>query len=92
MFEGHNISETAFDSLKVDYPELHSKFWGQLQMLLRKMLAAALSGGGNKLPSSQPALSSYVSGDTVKLREIYGKSLKSSDFRQFDAMYSLWIS
>lgn len=92
MFEGRNISETSFNELKVDYPEFHSKFWGQLQMLLRKMLAAALSGGGNKPPVSQPAPSSYISGDAAKLRELYGKSLNSSDFNQFDDMYSLWIS
>ncbi|PON79525.1 Tetratricopeptide-like helical domain containing protein [Parasponia andersonii] len=92
MFEGRNISKTSFDLLKVDYPELHSKFWSQLQMLLRKMLAAALSGGGNKPSASQPTPSSCISGDAVKLRELYGNSLKSSDFNQLNAMYSLWIS
>lgn len=92
MLEGRNISETTFDSLKVDYPDLHSKFWGQLQMLLKKMLAAALSGGANRPPASHSTPSSNTSGDAGKLRHLYGKSLKSSDFSQLNAMYSLWTS
>ncbi|KAM6545904.1 hypothetical protein CsatB_026640 [Cannabis sativa] len=94
MFEGRNISETAFNSLKIDDPKLHSKFWGQLQILLRNMLASVLSVGGNKpsSPQAQPAPSPYISGDAVKLRELYGKSLTSSDFSQLNAMYLLWTS
>ncbi|KAF4362453.1 hypothetical protein G4B88_016036 [Cannabis sativa] len=94
MFEGRNISETAFNSLKIDDPKLHSMFWGQLQILLRNMLASVLSVGGNKpsSPQAQPAPSPYISGDAVKLRELYGKSLTSSDFSQLNAMYLLWTS
>ena len=93
MLEGRNVLEPTFDLLKVDYPELHSRFWGQLQMLLKKMLAATISGGANKTSVSQSSpMTNNVSGDAIKLREIYGKALKSSDFSQLNAIYSLWTS
>ncbi|KAH7524978.1 hypothetical protein FEM48_Zijuj06G0176500 [Ziziphus jujuba var. spinosa] len=91
MLEGRHLPETNLESLKINHPELHSKFWSQLQTLLKKMLAVALSASGNK-PPSQPAPVSNRSVDAGKLRELYKISLKSSNFSQLHAMYSLWIS
>ncbi|XP_071722970.1 uncharacterized protein [Rutidosis leptorrhynchoides] len=80
LLEGRHIPKANFDSLKHEYPELHSRFWNQLQLLLKNMLAAAL-----KPTSGKAALSV----DPLKLRELYKMSLKTTDL---DDMYSLWTS
>lgn len=89
LLDGRHLPETNSESLRNNHPELHSKFWSQLQMLLKNMLAVALSASGNK-PSSQPAPVSNRSVDAGKLRELYKRSLKSTDFSELQCMYSLW--
>ncbi|MED6113887.1 hypothetical protein PIB30_074990 [Stylosanthes scabra] len=75
MLEGRHVSETCNDTFSISYPELHAKYWSQLQMLLKKMLAILLSSTANKSPS-QPSLSSGKLGDGGKIRELYKMSLK----------------
>ncbi|KAK7277286.1 hypothetical protein RIF29_18437 [Crotalaria pallida] len=87
MLEGRLVSDTFSSS----YPELHAKYWSQLQMLLKKMLAATISSCANKSPS-QPSSTSSRFGDGGKIRELYKMSLKCSDIDQLHAMYDLWIS
>lgn len=91
MLEGRHLAEMNSDLMKNNHPELHSKFWSQLQMLLKRMLAVALSASGNK-PPPQPAPLSNRSVDAGKLRELYKKSLRSTDFGELQAMHSLWNS
>lgn len=93
MLEGRHISDAISDSFRTDYPEINSKFWGQLQMLLKKMLSLALSANANKPAAfAQPIPSSSKCGDAGKLRELYKMSLKSSKLSQLHAMHTLWTS
>lgn len=91
MLEGRYVSETDSDSLKTDHSEILAKFWSQLQMLLKKMLAVALAARANKSPVQPPSISNR-SGDAEKLRELYKISLKSTKLSQLDDMHSLWTS
>ncbi|KAJ4845092.1 hypothetical protein Tsubulata_037913, partial [Turnera subulata] len=93
MFEGRHVSENMSDSFGTDYAKVHAKFWGQLQMILKKMLAMTLAANTNKGSSvtpPTPPLNRH--GDAGKLRELYKMSLKSSDLSQLHAMYTLWTS
>uniref|UniRef100_A0A2P2J5X6 Uncharacterized protein LOC105108957 isoform X2 n=3 Tax=Rhizophora mucronata TaxID=61149 RepID=A0A2P2J5X6_RHIMU len=94
MLEARHISETISDSFETDYPEVHAKFWSQLQMLLKKMLSTTLCVNTNKSSSSglQPTQASNRSGDARKLRELYKMSLKSANLSQLCVMHSLWTS
>ncbi|XP_061350050.1 uncharacterized protein LOC133295260 isoform X2 [Gastrolobium bilobum] len=91
MLEGRHVSDTNADTFSTRYPELHAKYWSQLQMLLKKMLAMTLSPSANKSPC-QPSSTSSRFGDGGKIRELYKMSLKGTDMVQLDTMYSLWIS
>ncbi|VVB11601.1 unnamed protein product [Arabis nemorensis] len=87
LLEGRLISKTFAESLKNDDPELYLKFWVQLQMVLKRMLALSLpTGGANKSQSSGR------SGDSGKLRELYKTSLKSTSLDDLNAMHVLWAS
>ncbi|KAL1188627.1 hypothetical protein V5N11_009794 [Cardamine amara subsp. amara] len=87
LLEGRHISKTNADSLKTEDSELYSKFWAQLQMVLKRMLALSLPAeGANK---SQTV---GRSGDSVKLRELYKSSLKSTSLSDLNGMYMLWTS
>ena len=93
MLEGRHISEKDLDSFRTNHPDIHAKFWSQLQMLLKKMLAVTSSAGANKSsPVSQPNQVSNKAGDAVKLRELYKMSLKSTDMCELHAMHVLWTS
>ncbi|XP_062163942.1 uncharacterized protein LOC133870752 [Alnus glutinosa] len=93
MLEGRHISEKDSDSFRTNYPEIHAKFWRQLQMLLKKMLAVTTSASANKSsPVSQPNQVSNKAGDAGKLRELYKMSLKSTDMSELHAMHALWTS
>lgn len=92
MLEGRHLSEANPDSVRINYPELHCKFWSQLQMLLKKMLYMALSATGSNSPASKPTPASNRFLDAGKLRELYKRSLVPDDFSQLHAMYSLWTS
>ncbi|GMI90737.1 hypothetical protein like AT1G35660 [Hibiscus trionum] len=93
LLEARHVPEAFADSFSMEYPELHAKFWSQLQALLKKMLATNLSVNSNKSSSdNQSATASNRSGDAEKHRELYKMSLKSTDMRQLHAMHSLWSS
>lgn len=89
LLDGRQISETTLNALKASHPGIHAKFWGQLQMLLKNMLASTLAASGSKSPTH--AVTSKP-GDAVKLKELYKMSLKSTEFSQLHVMHSLWIS
>ncbi|KAJ1435989.1 hypothetical protein SESBI_04541 [Sesbania bispinosa] len=91
MLEGRHVSDTNADTFSTNYPELHAKYWSQLQMLLKKMLATMISSSTNK-SLCQPSSTSSRFGDGGKIRELYKMSLKSMDMVQLHSMYSLWIS
>ncbi|KAM1030417.1 hypothetical protein TB1_033632 [Malus domestica] len=92
LLEGRYVSETDSDCLKTNHPEVHAKFWNQLQMLLKKLLGMALSSRASKSSVSQPASVSNRCGDTEKLRQLYKFSLNSTKLNQLDAMHFLWTS
>ncbi|XP_022773517.1 uncharacterized protein LOC111315777 isoform X2 [Durio zibethinus] len=93
LLEARRVSEAFSNLFRTDYPELHAKFWSQLQMLLKKMLAMYLSINSNKSTSdTQSTTTSNRSGDAGKLRELYKMSLNSTDLSQLHAMYTLWSS
>ncbi|XP_020233560.1 uncharacterized protein LOC109813725 [Cajanus cajan] len=91
MLEGRHVSDTNDDTFSISYPELHAKYWSQLQMLLKKMLTTTLSSSANKSPS-QPSSTSSRFGDGGKIRELYKMSLKGTDMAQLHKMYTLWTS
>lgn len=92
MLEGRHVSDTDADTFSTSYPELHAKYWSQLQMLLKKMLATTLSSSANKSSPSQSSSTPSKFGDGGKIRELYKMSLKGADMVQLHAMYGLWIS
>lgn len=92
MLEGRHVSDTDADTFITSYPDLHAKYWSQLQMLLKKMLATTLSSSANKSPVSQSSSTSSKFGEGGKIRELYKMSLKGADMVQLHAMYGLWIS
>ncbi|XP_056167993.1 uncharacterized protein LOC115681614 isoform X2 [Syzygium oleosum] len=91
LLDGRQISETTSNALKACHPEIHAKFWGQLQTLLKNMLASTLAATGSKSPAHTVSIPSKP-GDAAKLKELYRMSLKSTEFRQLHVMHSLWIS
>ncbi|MBA0808537.1 hypothetical protein Gohar_024267 [Gossypium harknessii] len=93
LLEARYVSEAFADIFSTEYPELHAKYWNQLQTVLKKMLAVNLSVNSNKSSTETvSATTSNRSGDAGKLRELYKMSLKSTDIRQLHAMYSVWSS
>ncbi|KAM3712015.1 hypothetical protein ACB098_01G152400 [Castanea mollissima] len=93
MLEGRHLSDKDSDSFQISYPEIHEKFWRQLQMLLKKILAMTISASANKSASvSQPNPVTNRSGDAEKLRELYKMSLKFTDMSQLHVMHALWTS
>ncbi|KAL2538876.1 hypothetical protein Fot_20267 [Forsythia ovata] len=90
LLEGRNVSGSK--SLSNDNPQICVKFWSQLQMLLKSMLATTRSTKANKSSVSpqQTPLNKLV--DANKLRELYKISLKSTDFCQLHDMHRLWAS
>ncbi|CAI8602034.1 unnamed protein product [Vicia faba] len=91
MFEGRHVTNSNVDTFSISNPEFHAKYWSQLQVLLKKMLATVLSSSANK-SLSQPSSTSNRFGDSQKIKELYKMSLKATDMAQLHTMYSLWIS
>ncbi|CBI18163.3 unnamed protein product, partial [Vitis vinifera] len=91
LLDGRYISgETISDSLRNLNSEVLSKFWSQLQMILKSMLAAALSESTNRSsPAPHPGVPSNRFQDVGKLRELYKMSLQSTDLSQLHAMHKL---
>lgn len=103
LLEGRHIYELAIsnalksedlvyaNALKCE-DSVYAKFWSQLQMLLKRMLAMTLPANTNKSSlSSQQGLSGR-SADVGKLKELYKMSLKSKEYDQLNAMHQLWTS
>uniref|UniRef100_A0A7N0VNL3 EDRF1 N-terminal domain-containing protein n=2 Tax=Kalanchoe fedtschenkoi TaxID=63787 RepID=A0A7N0VNL3_KALFE len=92
LLDGRNIcDEIASGHPKDDIPDLYSKFWSQLQLVLKKLLSSAMSVSGKKSAlhsNSNPNRSKEV----AKLKELYKMALKSTDFIQLYAMHQLWTS
>ncbi|GFP81364.1 calcium-dependent protein kinase 6 [Phtheirospermum japonicum] len=81
LLEGRFVSKNT--SLTSGNPEVCAKFWRQLQMLLKSMVATARSTKANKSSSvnSQQSLPTKPT-DAKKLSELYKMSLKSSNFKK----------
>ncbi|KAK4781336.1 hypothetical protein SAY87_017442 [Trapa incisa] len=98
MLEGRHVLKTiSSGALQAEYPELHGKFWSQLQMILKKMVALAISSSTGKTSTSAVSVPLLVSvnsrlGDSTKLKELYKMSLKCTDFSEMVKMHALWIS
>ncbi|CAA7024320.1 unnamed protein product [Microthlaspi erraticum] len=87
LLEGRHVSKTYAESLRTEDSELYSKFWAQLQLVLKRMLALSLPAeGANKSQNSGR------SGDSGKLRELYKTSLKSTSLCDLNSMHVLWTS
>lgn len=92
LLEGGHISELAISNALKCKDSVYAKFWSQLQMLLKRMLAMTLPANTNKSSlSSQQGLSGR-SADVGKLKELYKMSLKSKEYDQLNAMHHLWTS
>ncbi|KAK6116641.1 hypothetical protein DH2020_049640 [Rehmannia glutinosa] len=90
LLEGRHVSENT--SLSTENPEVCTKFWRQLQMLLKSMLTTARSTKANKNPVNPHQSPPSKSADVKKLSELYKISLKSSDFNQLHTMHTLWTT
>lgn len=90
LLEGRHLSENK--SLSNDNPEICSKFWNELQTLLKKMLSMTLSTTSQKTIVNSQQASMKKSGDAAKLRELYKMSLNSMAFSQLHVMHRLWTS
>ncbi|XP_057490656.1 uncharacterized protein LOC130776439 [Actinidia eriantha] len=91
LLEGRHISEETISYSFQNEEQVYVKFWSQLQMVLKRMLATTLSANTSKSLTSQQSLSGG-SGDVGKVRELYKMSLKSTEFGQLHAMHRLWTS
>ncbi|RHN78945.1 hypothetical protein MtrunA17_Chr1g0171431 [Medicago truncatula] len=91
MLEGRHVSDRNADTFSTSYPELHAKYWRQLQGLLKKMLATVLSSSANK-SLCQPSSTSSKFGDSQKIKELYKMSLKGTDMVQLHTMHTLWTT
>lgn len=90
------VRHVSSGSLKNENPEMYAKFWSQLQMILKRMLAMTLSTRTGKsqhsFQQSVVSSSSRWSGEVGKLRELYKMSLKFTELGQLHAMHQLWTS
>ncbi|XP_071737832.1 uncharacterized protein [Rutidosis leptorrhynchoides] len=87
LLEGRHVPVDQVTTQKDDY-RVYERFWSQLQMTLKSMLAVALPST-TKRPS---ASSNQQTGDVKKLKELYMLSLKANDFSQLHAIHKLWVS
>ncbi|XP_072999000.1 uncharacterized protein [Typha latifolia] len=94
LLEGRHVVEANEDCPKDDKDlELTTKFWNQLQVLLKSMLATSLSGNTKRTGSTSQAITcNGAAGNASKLREMYRMALKSTSLVQLHAMHKLWIS
>ncbi|CAM8998950.1 unnamed protein product [Rhodiola kirilowii] len=92
LLDGRRIcEETSSGHPKDDIPDVYTKFWSQLQLLLKKMLGSAMSVGGKK-SAPHPVSDSNKSKEVGKLKELYKMALRSTDFTHLHAMHKLWTS
>ncbi|CAL4960208.1 unnamed protein product [Urochloa decumbens] len=90
LLEGRQVVEANEDySNDVDL-DIKSKFWSQLQSLLKRMLAASLPSSTGRVASL--AQSSTSNKEAGKLKEMYRLALKSPSLGQLHALHKLWAS
>ncbi|XP_047341458.1 uncharacterized protein LOC124945125 [Impatiens glandulifera] len=101
LLEARHISGETIAKTKMENENdlICSKFWSQLQLVLKRMLSMALSSSSNSNKSSssnlqQQSCSSnhHRSGDASKLKELYLMALTSSEFAQLRDFHHIWIS
>ncbi|KAF9608490.1 hypothetical protein IFM89_009856 [Coptis chinensis] len=94
LLEARHLSvEPTINSLGNDHTEIDANFKSQLQAILKRMLQVALSGNASKsFGVNQASSACNKPGDIAKLRELYGMSLKLTDFSLLHDMYELWMS
>ncbi|KAK9053789.1 hypothetical protein SSX86_024863 [Deinandra increscens subsp. villosa] len=87
LLEGRHVAIDRITLEKDDDGAVYERFWGRLQVTLKRMLSLALPAATNKsvAPPQQ-------TGDVKKLKEMYMLSLKATDLSQLHAIYKLWVS
>nr|XP_043612546.1 uncharacterized protein LOC122584449 [Erigeron canadensis] len=86
LLEGRHVPVDRAASKNEDF-RVFERFWSQLQMTLKSMLAITLPASAKK-----SVVSFQQTGDVKKLKELYKLSLKTTDFSQLHAIYRLWVS
>ncbi|CAH1443069.1 unnamed protein product [Lactuca virosa] len=90
LLEGRQVPVDKI-TLQKDDSNVYKRYWSQLQMTLKSMLAVALPTNTKKpIPTSQQ--STLPSGDLNKLKDLYRLSLKATEFTQLQAIHKLWAS
>ncbi|KAL3503864.1 hypothetical protein ACH5RR_033705 [Cinchona calisaya] len=90
LLEARHLS--VHESFSKENPDVCSRFWNQLRMLLKRMLSVTLPVNAQKAAVNSQQTSANKSGEIAKLRELYKMSLKSSEFSELHAIHNLWTS
>ncbi|KAG9144707.1 hypothetical protein Leryth_021652 [Lithospermum erythrorhizon] len=88
LLEGRLLSNNK--SFSADYPEVCTKFWSQLQLVLKKMLSLTVATTTKKNVNSQQVATK--SGDVGKLKELYKMALKYTELCQLHSMRCTLLS
>ncbi|XP_024972285.1 uncharacterized protein LOC112511096 [Cynara cardunculus var. scolymus] len=92
LLEGRHVPVDRI-TLQKDDCSVYERFWSQLQMVLKRMLAVVLPATTKKsVATSQQTANDLQSGDVKKLKDLYRLSLKETDFSQLHAIHRLWVS
>ncbi|KAJ9560319.1 hypothetical protein OSB04_005479 [Centaurea solstitialis] len=92
LLEGRHVPVDRV-TLQTEDCRVYERFWSQLQMVLKRMLAVALPATEKKTAAaSQQTANALQPGDVKKLKELYRLSLKETDFSQLHAIHRLWVS
>jgi len=89
--EGRHVVEENGDYSNDMDLEIKPKFLSQLQVLLKRMLAASLPSSTGRVVSVGQASTSNRS-EAARLKEMYRLSLKSSTLGQLHALHKLFVS
>ncbi|CAI9266684.1 unnamed protein product [Lactuca saligna] len=90
LLEGRQVPVDKI-TLQKDDSNVYKRYWSQLQMTLKSMLAVALPTNTKK-PIATSQQSTLPSGDLNKLKDLYRLSLKATEFTQLQAIHKLWVS
>ncbi|GAB2271934.1 hypothetical protein Dimus_006762 [Dionaea muscipula] len=91
LLDGRFVSSYSA-SIQNNSPEIHAKFWSQLQKVLLKMAQSSSSSSKPGSASQSNSSSSKRFAGVDKVKELYKMSLRSTDFNQLHAMHNLWTS
>ncbi|WVZ67997.1 hypothetical protein U9M48_016996 [Paspalum notatum var. saurae] len=91
LLEGRHVVEENGDYSNDMDLEIKPKFLSQLQVLLKRMLAASLPSSTGRVVSVGQASTSNRS-EAARLKEMYRLSLKSSTLGQLHALHKLFVS